>query len=100
MALKVRFSKDAIRDLDSIHEYLAARSPQGASRVSGDILAVIDRLAELPLTGRPTQNPRVRVAQLRRYPYRLFYSYSANDDTLVVLHIRHAARAPIDPTTL
>lgn len=90
MALKVRFSEQAIENIDSIQEYIAARSPAAAVRVRARLLAVIEGLADLPLIGRETDHPRVRVAQLTRYPYRVFYAFDTT--SLIILHIRHVAQ--------
>jgi hypothetical protein len=38
----------------------------------------------------------VRVIPLVNYPYLIFYTTS--EEGLTVLHIRHAARKPIDPS--
>jgi plasmid stabilization system protein ParE len=35
---------------------------------------------------------------LTRYPYLVFYAVVADD--VVILHVRHGAREPIDPSTL
>jgi plasmid stabilization system protein ParE len=40
----------------------------------------------------------VRVLPVGRYPYLVFYTL--RDDEIVILHIRHGARAPIDPSEL
>jgi plasmid stabilization system protein ParE len=98
MALKILYSRDAIRDLHTIQMYVGARSPTGALHFRDGIVALIDRLAEFPLTGVATSNDRVRVADVSRYPYRIFYTTS--DDALRILHIRHTSRAPIDPDDL
>jgi plasmid stabilization system protein ParE len=36
--------------------------------------------------------PAVRVVPLVRYPFKLFYAVA--DETVTILHIRHAARRP------
>ena len=40
----------------------------------------------------------VMVMPLGNYPYRIFYTTSG--DEMIILHIRHGAREPIDPSQL
>jgi plasmid stabilization system protein ParE len=98
VALRIRFASGARDDLVSIRTYLMERSPRGADNVGIDIFAKIDALAEMPGMGVKTKKPGVRAAQLARYPYRILYR--VDGDELVILHIRHTAQAPIDPTKL
>lgn len=94
MALTVVYSSQALRDLSSIREYLVARSPSGAARVRDRILSRIGALTDFPESGAPTPDPDIRISQLTRYPYRIYYA--VEKDELVVLHIRHTARAPVE----
>lgn len=49
--------------------------------------------------GRPLkERPHVRVVPVVRYPYLIFYVVQR--DALIVLHIRHGARAPLQPDEL
>jgi hypothetical protein len=64
MALIVRFDPRALADLESIRDYLVARSPSGAERVRNHLMATIDRLTDFPLLGRATDEPQVRVLSL------------------------------------
>lgn len=98
MALKVRFGRQAIADLSELQAYLAPRSPRGADRVRQRIVDVVNRLSDLPLVGHETQNPRIRTILVTAYPYRVFYA--VDEVHLTILHIRHTARAPIEPDEL
>jgi hypothetical protein len=51
---------------------------------------VIELVAHFPGSG--------RVIPLGNYPYQIFYTCSG--DELVILHIRHSARKPLDPSDL
>ncbi len=73
-------------------------APSGAERVRRRILRTIDGLVDFPFLGKATDEPRVRVLALTKYPYLVFYSVVM--DEVVILHIRHGAREPIDPGTL
>jgi plasmid stabilization system protein ParE len=44
------------------------------------------------------QRPAVRVIPLGRYPYLIFYTIA--EDELIILHVRHGARKPVDPGSL
>jgi toxin ParE1/3/4 len=97
--MKVRFSPRAVADLTGIADYLAARNRQAARGVEGRIREVLDRLTEFPAMGRTlAQRPAVRVMPLGRYPYLNFYT--AVDEELLVLHIRHGAQKPLGPAEL
>jgi plasmid stabilization system protein ParE len=90
--MKVRFSPRARADIDDILRYIEARSPSGARNVASGLYAAIGFIAERPEAAQRTDNPRVRVRLVRRYPYRIFYSIET--DAVVLLHIRHTARRP------
>jgi toxin ParE1/3/4 len=57
------------------------------------IRATVARIAVMPESGqRLPARPAVRVVPLVRYPFKLFYAVA--DETVTILHIRHAARRP------
>jgi plasmid stabilization system protein ParE len=57
------------------------------------IRATIARIAVVPNGAQPLpQRPGVRVVPLIRYPFKIFYSVI--EATVMILHIRHAARRP------
>ncbi|MGA9603707.1 MAG: type II toxin-antitoxin system RelE/ParE family toxin [Methyloceanibacter sp.] len=94
--MKVTYSPRAVADLVEIGSYLAERSPRGAAAVEHRIHKVIELLADFPASGRLVEaRPSVRVMPLATYPFLVFYT--ASEAELTVLHIRHAAREPIDP---
>jgi plasmid stabilization system protein ParE len=95
----VRYSPRALADLGAIADFLVARSPQGARAVERAVYATLALVADFPGCGRALeQRPSVRVIPVTRYPYLIFYTVS--DGFVVVLHIRHAARRPVDPEDL
>lgn len=98
MGLTIRFDARALADFAEIRDYLVERSPTGAERVRLHLIQTIERLADFPFLGRPTDEPGVRVLVLTRYPYLVFYAVIADD--VVILHVRHGAREPVDPSTL
>jgi toxin ParE1/3/4 len=97
--VKLSYSPRAVGDLADIAGYLVARSPTGALSVESSIRKTIDIIAAFPQAGRALeQRPHVRVMPLGRYPYLLFYT--VRGDEVVILHIRHGGRKPIDPREL
>jgi plasmid stabilization system protein ParE len=97
--VKLRYSPRARRDLAEIADYLTARSPKGALSVERRIRKTIDLIAAFPGAGRCLdQRPAVRVMPLGRYPYLVFYTLRG--DETVILHVRHGAREPVDPSRL
>jgi toxin ParE1/3/4 len=91
--MRVRYARRALSDLATIADYLTERSPQGARAVERAIRTTIALIADFPGCGHAVeQRPDVRVIPVTRYPFLVFYTLS--DGTVVVLHIRHAARKP------
>ena len=66
--MRVRFTPQALAELDQVLSYVAARSPQGAQRVGDRVRAALDAMAEQPGIGARTTNPRLRRLVLRPYP--------------------------------
>lgn len=93
--LTLRFDDWALDDLRQIRSYIAERSPSGAERVRRHIMHTIDSLADFPFLGKATDEPRVRILVMTKYPYLVLYSV-VRDEVV----IRHAAREPIDPARL
>jgi len=72
MGLTLRFDDRALDDLRQIRSYIAERSPSGAERVRRHIMHTIDSLADLPFLGKATDEPRVRILVMTKYPYLVF----------------------------
>ena len=62
MALRIRLTARATRDLEEIRAYLLERNPQGADNVRADIDRTIETLAEFPGIGRDSDLPDVRIS--------------------------------------
>jgi plasmid stabilization system protein ParE len=93
--MKVRFTPRAFADLDVIRTYIHQYNPAAAGRVIALIEKIAMRLGEFPESGQRTDELDARIAFSPRYPYRIYYRISA--DEIVILHIRHAARRPLQP---
>ena len=96
--MKVIFAPRALRDLEAIAAYLAERSPTGQKSVLGAIKASIGDLEQFPRIGIPIDTEGRYRLPVRRYPYLVYYRVAASE--LFILHIRHGAREPIDPSVL
>lgn len=88
----VRYAHRARRDLETILDYIEARSPAGARNVWRSLTRTIDGLASASESGLATKMPAIRVKILTDYPFKIFYRVRKND--LEILHIRHSARRP------
>jgi toxin ParE1/3/4 len=90
--VKLRYTLPALADLESILDYIAARSPQGAQRVQARIKAILELLLANPHMGARTDDRTIRRVTTTPYPYLVFYEIT---ETEVVIHaIRHGARDP------
>lgn len=95
--MNVVYAPRALRDLQDIAAYPSACSPDAAARVLGAIKSSVDTLDFFPQIGRVVDNANHRRVPVLRYPYVIFYRIA--DDNLLILHIRHTSRRPIDPAT-
>jgi toxin ParE1/3/4 len=95
--MNIVYAPRALRDLEAIGGYLIERNPAGAINVLGAIKSSIDTLSFFPQIGRLVDNAEHRRVPVLRYPYLIFYRVAG--DELLILHIRHTSRRPIDPTT-
>jgi plasmid stabilization system protein ParE len=92
--MNVEFAPRAVADLARI----GARSRKvfGADvalALETFIRATIARLAVFPESGQQLpKRPGVWVVPLVRYPFKIFYT--VRGDTIIIIHIRHAARRP------
>jgi toxin ParE1/3/4 len=90
--VKIRYTAPALADLDSVLDYIAVRSPQGAKRVQMRIQAAIELLAIHPHIGIQTDDPSVRRLTIIPYPYFVFYEF--NEAEVIIHAVRHTARDP------
>ena len=94
--MNVVFAPRALRDLEIISTYVRERSSPAAQRVLAAIKSSIDALSFFPQIGPLVDNAGHRRMPVLRYPYVIFYRVA--DDELLILHIRHTSRRPIDST--
>jgi toxin ParE1/3/4 len=90
--VRIRYTPQALADLDEIFTYLDQQSPAGARTVKERIVSAIRRLADYPLMAPETDEPDIRELAVIRYPYKVYYQIER--DEVWIVHIRHAARRP------
>jgi toxin ParE1/3/4 len=79
-------------------DYLTVQNPAAAERVRQAMVATIKLIAERPYLGlRNAKAPELRSRLVSRYPYRIHYLVERTD--LLIIHIRHSARHPVDVDT-
>ena len=86
--MKVRYTEEALKDLDEIVEFVAINYPALAPAVERRIRAVVARIARWPRSGRRSAGRTgVHVVPLGRYPHRFFYRVAEHG--IEILHIHH-----------
>ena len=88
--MTVRYTRDALEDLEQISAYLSGLNPSAAAAVLSAIERVIARLDRFPHSAPETEIAGVRATPALRYPYIVFYRVRRGD--IEVLYVRHAAR--------
>lgn len=94
--MHVRFTDDALSDLQNIKDYLEPRSPQGFQRVTTAILTTAAQLETFPLLGHEGRVETTFEIVVPRTPFLIVYSLpnSIYVDIDRVLHGRQ--RYPLD----
>ncbi len=93
--MRVRYSRRALADIVRIADFVREHNPSAAAALEKRIRSSIEQLQTFPLIGRPTDDPDIRMFPIVHYPYLVFYEVVARE--IVVHHIRHARRRPLDP---
>jgi plasmid stabilization system protein ParE len=92
--MNLRFTPQAAQDLSDIADYIRAENPMAAARVRGAILESLQVLFSFPHIGRRQSIEDVRKLITRRFGYLVYYQLDEAAAEIVVLAIRHPARAP------
>ncbi|HEY3910998.1 MAG TPA: type II toxin-antitoxin system RelE/ParE family toxin [Stellaceae bacterium] len=91
--MRLRFTPRATRDLAEIAGYLRKRNPAAALAVRDAILRSLQTLLLFPAIGRRQNIQGVRKLVTRKYPYLIYYTVAEDEEEVVILAIRHAARS-------
>lgn len=90
--MRLRYTRPALSDLESILDDIVAASPQGAKRVQKRVRKLIDLLVDYPEIGARTDDPVIRRLTTPPYPFLVFYEIAGEE---VIIHaIRDGARDP------
>jgi len=92
--MRLRYSRRAANDLDSIHEYLNARSPRGAHNVLTSIYAAFEFIRRHSDAAELTRIGGVRAKIVPKYRFKIFYRVIAEEDMIEIVHVRHTSRRP------
>ena len=90
--MSLRFTPDALAEIEDILGTIEAEPPTGATRVGERIFETADVLAGNPGMGVRTRRPRPRRIVVRPFPYLMFYEVDGPDVTVIA--VRHGARDP------
>jgi toxin ParE1/3/4 len=89
--MKVRYTDAALAEIEEIFSYIAKHDSRAAERVIGYIGHTIELIENFPKLGHVKYRQIVRMLPVRRYPqYLVFYAIQENE--VVILNVRHAAR--------
>lgn len=86
--MRLRWTKTALRDLESLHRYITDDNPTAASKFVERILKGIEILPHHPEMGRPGRVPRTREFVVP--PYIVVYRIRA--EQIAIVAIIHSAR--------
>jgi len=70
--------------------FIAKENPTAAGSVVDRTRTTIGRLGQFPHLGQAANENGIRIIQAGRFPYLIFYTVEQNE--IVILHVRHAAR--------
>jgi toxin ParE1/3/4 len=90
--MRVRYTRRAQSDLESIFTYLDQRAPAAARDVKELIERRIAGLTDFPLMAPETDEPGIRELTIIRYPYKVYYEVV--EEEVWIIHIRDARRQP------
>ena len=90
--MRIRYTRRALLERETIYEYLEERSPKGAANVRRAITGAIRALEAFPGLGRLTVLSDIRELVVPNYPFKIYYRLEG--DEIWVLHIRDARRRP------
>jgi toxin ParE1/3/4 len=92
--MRVRFTPRAFADLEAIRTYVAQHNPVAAGKVVALIEKIAFQLGDFPESGQRSDELDARVVYSTRYPYRIYYRVASG--AVLILHIRHTARRPLE----
>ena len=96
--MRIRFTPQAMSDLDDLKEWLRLKNTAGFRSVASQISKTIRPLAKHQAIGRKTMRENIRELVEPRYGF--IIPYTVIDDTVFILRIYSSKRYPLDPADL
>ena len=90
--MDVKWTRRAVRELDSVLDYIARDKPLAAARFGAQARKKVEILKEHPHIGRTSDLPGVRELLIHE---NYFVIYRVRGDALEILRFRHARRKPL-----
>jgi toxin ParE1/3/4 len=87
----VRYTRQAVADLDAARDYVALDNPSAAAALAARLREAIDGLRKFPERGRPGRVPGTRELVVPRTPSVVPYRIAGRE--IHVLAVLHGARA-------
>jgi plasmid stabilization system protein ParE len=88
--MRVKWLRNALRNLDAEASYIAADDDAAARLVVTRVLAAVETLADQPSLGRPGRVPGTRELLVRKTRY--IVPYRIRGETVEILRVFHASR--------
>ncbi|WP_085424288.1 type II toxin-antitoxin system RelE/ParE family toxin [Xaviernesmea oryzae] len=88
--VKLRYTAQALREIDSAISYIGQRSPDGARNVAKRFQEILTFLEERPYAGVATGKKNTRRFFLKPYPYIVYYRI--HTDEVIIQRFRHTSR--------
>ncbi len=92
--MRVVWTATAVRAVWQAYDYISEFNPRAAMHLADSLLAAGDGLANFPYRGRQVPNSDLREL-VTAYPYVI--RYRIEDDSVVILRVRHTSRRPTRP---
>jgi plasmid stabilization system protein ParE len=92
---QIRWSQAARGDVRGIRRYIAQDSPFYARQFCERLVAVVDKLADMPRIGRPVPEAAEATEEIRELifrDYRILYWVEPDADRVQILAVIHGAR--------
>ena len=89
--MKLLWTPEASANLDAAQDFIAQDNPAAAPRLVEAIHAAAQRIVRFPDIGAATEPLPLRVFQVARTPFRIYYL--ARHDDIVIVAVWHGARS-------
>jgi toxin ParE1/3/4 len=88
--MKVKWLRQALRNIEKIHEYISRDNPEAAQELVRKIQMASERLVEFPQMGRVGRVVDTRELVIPQTPYLVIYRL--HGDAVEILRVLHGAR--------